>query len=76
MGSYKVSSQYTCAGEPYDIQAVVTAYSAESAKVQLDWLMDNKGCMCKDCISEYNTHYSTHIILPSGMPIYSMCVKG
>ena len=62
MGAYQVSSQYICAGEPYDIQAVVTAYNADSAKKQLDWLTQNKHCMCLECIAEYNSDYSTHIV--------------
>jgi len=74
MGAYKVSSQYICAGEPYDISAVVTAYNEGSAKAQLDWLMANKHCMCQECIAQYNMDYSTHIVLPSGMPVYNMCI--
>ena len=76
MGAYQVRSQYICAGEPYDLQAVVTAYNEGSAKEQLNWILNNKHCMCQKCIAEYNLEYSTHIILPSGMPVYSMCVKG
>ena len=72
---YKVVAQYICAGEPYDITATILAYNQPSAQAQLDWLVQNKYCMCQDCIAEYEVSYHTHIILPSGMPIYSMCVK-
>ena len=72
---YKVMSQYVCAGEPYDITATVLAYNQLSAQAQLDWLAQNKQCMCQDCIAEYEVRYHTHMMLPSGMPVYSMCVK-
>jgi hypothetical protein len=72
---YEVTSQYICAGEPYDITATVNAYNQLSAQAQLNWLVENKQCMCQDCIAEYEVSYHTHMILPSGMPIYSMCVK-
>jgi len=72
---YKVSSQYICSGEPYDMDATVKAYNQASAQVTLDWLVQNKDCMCQDCIASYEVDYLTHVILPSGMPIYSMCVK-
>ena len=74
MGAYKVSSQYISAGEPYDISAVVTAYNEGSAKAQLDWIMANKHCMCKECLVEYNVQYSTQIASKE-LPYYSMCVK-
>jgi len=72
---YEVTAQYICAGEPYDITATVNAYNQLSAQAQLNWLVENKQCMCQDCIAEYEVSYHTHMILPSGMPIYSMCVK-
>ena len=72
---YQVSSQYICCGEPYDITATVNTYNQLSAQAQLDWLVGNRHCMCKGCLTVYEEEYSTHIVLPSGMPIYSMCVK-
>jgi len=75
MVSYSVSSQYICAGEPYDITATVKAYNQLSAQCQLDWLVENKHCMCQDCVTAYDVDYLTQVILPSGMPIYSMCVR-
>jgi hypothetical protein len=74
-GTYTVNSQYICAGEPYDITANIRAYNQMSAQAQLDWLVLTKDCMCQDCVAEYAVDYHTHVTLPSGMPIYSMCVK-
>ena len=72
---YEVTSQYICAGEPYDIKALVIAYNLLSAQAQLDWLVQNKNCMCPECIVEYEVSYSTFMTLPQGMPTYTMCVK-
>jgi len=74
-GMYTVNSQYICAGEPYEITANIMAYNQMSAQSQLDWLVLTKDCMCQDCMTEYKVEYHSNIILPSGMPVYSMCVK-
>jgi len=72
---YHVWSKFICTGEPYDIQATVHAVNYQTAHVQLDWITQNKDCMCKECLQEYTKQYSTSIVLPEGMPIYRMCVK-
>ena len=74
-GMYAVTSQYICTGEPYEITATILAYNPMSAQAQLDWLMANKHCMCQDCIAEYEVDYHVHVILPSEMPTYNMCIR-
>ena len=72
---YKVRSGVVYNGGGYGIQAIVQAYNHASAESQLDWITQNKKCMCKECLEEYKTAYLTSIILPQSMPVYNVCVK-
>ena len=75
MEVHKVYSQYICQGEPYNISAIVKAYNQGSAQITLDWIVQNKHCMCQSCMATYQIEYLTKVILPNEMPIYRMCVK-